>query len=137
MLGLKAPLGPRGALVWHLKRPDALLASGKLAAGEMTQWAQLPLTVTADGVPVAGGISEILELSDGTWMIAATAGGIDPQTQDGALFHLAGKSAAPRRIRSFPGLKPEGLAQTGAAIVVVFDTGADTPKWMELRWPAP
>lgn len=137
LLGLKAPLGPRGALVWHLKQPEALLASGALAAGELTQWAQIPLTVTADGAPVGGGISELLELADGTWMISATASGLDPQTQDGALFHLTEKTAPPRRVRSFPGLKPEGLAQTGAALVVVFDTGAAPPKWMEQRWPEP
>ena len=137
LLGLKAPLGPRGALVWHLESPDALLATGRLAAGALSQRAQIPLTVTADGAAVPGGISELLELDDGTWMIAATASGLDPRTQDGALFHVDPDSAAPRRVRSFPGLKPEGLAQSGAALVVVFDAGDDTPQWMEQRWPAP
>ena len=56
---------------------------------------------------------------------------------DGALFPVVPPSAAPRRVRSFPGLKPEGLAQSGAALVVVFDAGDDTPQWMEQRWPAP
>lgn len=138
LLGLKAPLSPRGeALIWHLKRPDALFAAGRLAAGELAQWGAIPLTVAADGDRVPGGIAELLELEDGSLLVAATASGSEPQRQDGALVHVTGRDglADPRPVRVFPGLKPEGLARTDRAVVVAFDTGAEPPRWMELAWP--
>jgi multidrug resistance efflux pump len=139
LLGLKAPLGPRGeALIWRLARPDELLATGSLAAAELSLWGQVPLGVRADGAAVAGGISELLELADGSLLIATTASGLDPATQDGALVHVTGRAglAGPRTVRTFPGLKPEGLARSGgAAIVVVFDGGDAAPQWMEQAWP--
>lgn len=137
LIGLKAPLGPRGeALIWHLARPDELLASGELAGAGLGLWGSVPLHVVADGVRVPGGISELLELSDGTLLIATTASGLDPAQQDGALVHVRGRDqlATPRTIRTFPGLKPEGLALAGAALVVLFDH--EPPQWMELPWPA-
>jgi len=143
LLGLKGPLGPRDeAQIWHLARPDALLAAGELAAGQLTLWGRVPLSVQADGAAVPGGISDLLELPDGSLLIAATAAGTaEPTRQDGALYHVADRAglAAPRLVRSFPGRKPEGLARSGSgdAIVIVFDAGADAPLWMEQPWPAP
>lgn len=143
LLGLKQPLGPRHeAQIWHLERPDALLASGELAAGQLKLWGRVPLTVSADGITVPGGVSELLELADGSLLITATASGTaEPTRQDGALFHVADKGglARPRLVRSFPGRKPEGLARSGSgdAIVIVFDAGAEAPLWMEQPWPAP
>ena len=142
LLGLKGPLGPDGAAqIWHLARPDELLATGRLAAGELRLWGRVPLTVRADDVDVAAGISELLELPDGSLLITATATGPEPTRQDGALFHVAERAALarPRFVRSFPGRKPEGLARSGDgdAIVMVFDAGAEAPLWMEQPWPAP
>jgi multidrug resistance efflux pump len=141
LLGLKAPLGPQGqALIWHLRRPDELLATGDLAAGELTLWGQIPLGITADGAPVTGGIADLLELGDGSLLVATTASSGDPAVQDGALVHAVGRAglADPRPVRVFPGLKPEGLARnsSGTGVVVVFDASADTPRWMEQPWPA-
>jgi hypothetical protein len=138
LLGLKAPLNPRGeAQIWHLARPDALLAAGHLDAGEIAPWGAIPLSVTADGARVPAGIAELLELEDGSLLVAATASGADPQRQDGALVHVAGRTGLgdPRTVQIFPGLKPEGLARTGQAVVVTFDTGAEPPRWMEQPWP--
>jgi hypothetical protein len=142
LLGLKAPLGPRDdAQIWHLERPDALLAAGDLAAGQLKLWGRVPLTVSADGATAPGGISELLELPDGSLLISATATGPEPTRQDGALYHVADRAglAQPRLVRSFPGRKPEGLARSGSgdAIVIVFDAGAEAPLWMEQPWPAP
>lgn len=140
LLGLKAPLGPQGeALIWHLRRPDALLATGTLDAGELTLWGRIPLAVTADGESTDGGISELLELADGSLLVAATASRGEPDRQDGAIVHAAGRGglADPRPVRVFPGLKPEGLARnaSGTGVVVVFDASADVPRWMEQPWP--
>jgi multidrug resistance efflux pump len=143
LLGLKGPLGPRDeAQIWHLGRPDALLATGELAAGQLALWGRVPLTVQGDGANMPGGIADLLELPDGSLLIAATAAGsTDPTRQDGALYHVADRAglAQPRLVRSFPGRKPEGLARSGSgnAIVIVFDAGADAPLWMEQPWPAP
>ncbi len=142
LLGLKGPQSsPGAAQIWHLERPDALLATGELAAGRLRRWGQVPLRVRADGVSVAAGISELLELPDSSLLISATAAGPEPTRQDGALYHVVGRDGLdrPRLIRSFPGRKPEGLARSGhaATIVVVFDAGAETPLWVEQPWPAP
>lgn len=139
LLGLKGPLTPDdAAIVWHLPRPQQLLATGDPGQAGLVRWGHLPLTVTADGEHVPAGIAELLELPDGSLLVAATAAGADdPATQDGALYHVADPTAAPQRVRTFPGLKPEGLALApgGDAIVVAFDTGDATPLWMELPWP--
>jgi multidrug resistance efflux pump len=142
LLGLKQPLDAAGrAPIWHLARPELLLA-GDLAAAGLTPWGAVSLTVQADGAPRPAGISDLLELPDGTLVIAGTASGADPTTQDGTIWIIAhGRDglAAPRVLRSFPGLKPEGVAlrPDGAALVVVFDTGAAPGLWMELPWPTP
>lgn len=142
LLGLKQPLdAEQRAPIWHLPRPDALLAGATPSAAGLRRLGAVPLRVETDGGPVPGGISELLELPDGSLLIAATASGADPQRQDGGLWHAAGPGdlAHARLLRRFPGLKPEGLAlrPDGRAIVLVFDTGAAAPQWTELPWPAP
>ena len=142
LIGLKEPLGADGhAVIWALARPGPLLASGDVAGSGLGRWGSISLSITADGAAHPAGISELLELPDGSLLIAGTASGAEPTSQDGALWHASGRDglASPRRLRSFPGLKPEGLAlrPDGAAIVIVFDTGAAPPQWMELPWPAP
>lgn len=142
LLGLKAPLGARGeALIWRIGRPDRLLGGEGLAAAELAPWGSAPLRVEADGAEVAGGIADLLELPDGSLVIAATASGIDPKEQSGSLWHVSGRArlATPRLVREFAGLKPEGVARSpdGDALIVVFDTGDATPQWTEVPWPAP
>lgn len=141
LLGVKSPVAETGAAIWHLAQPDALLAGGSVAEAGLTLWARVPLTVRADGSDVQGGIAELLELPDGKVLVATTAATGDPKSQDGAVFVIDGRVGAgtPTLVRSFPGLKPEGLARTkaGDAVAIVFDTGVQTPRWMELRWPAP
>jgi multidrug resistance efflux pump len=138
LLGLKAPLDPDGrASIWHLPRPDVLL-TGDLAGSGLTCRGAVPLTVAADGGQRPGGVSELLELPDGSLLVATTASGADPATQDGAVWHVRpGDLASARPLRVFPGLKPEGLAlrPDGAAVVVVFDTGDAPPQWLELPRP--
>jgi len=137
LLGLKAPVGRDGAPIWHLANPDALLAGGSVTDAGLTLWAHVQLQVRVAGEEVPGGIAELLELPDGKLLVATTATGDEPSTQDGGLFVVDSRDATPSRVREFPGLKPEGLARNAAgdAIVIVFDTGASTPRWMELRWP--
>lgn len=141
LIGLKAPLTAEGqAIVWHLPHPERLVAGEGLAAAGLVRWGAAKLTVTADGAEAPGGISELLELGDGSLLLAATASGADPAQQSGSLWHAASKAelAAPRLVRVFAGLKPEGLSYTSSGkIAVVFDTGETAPLWTELPWPAP
>ena len=142
LLGLKQPLDAAGrAPIWHLAKPELLLAGGTPSEAGLTLWGAVSLQVHADGAPRSAGIADLLELPNGTLLIASTASGTDPTTQDGTLWLADGHDglAAPRRLQSFPGLKPEGIAlrHDGAALVVVFDTGAAPGLWMELPWPAP
>lgn len=142
LLGLKAPADDAGHVaIWRLGKPDALLAAGRLAAGEPSLWGRVALEVTADGRPHVAGIAELLALPDGTVIIAATASGDpEPSSQDGAIYSVAGQTGlgSPSVIRRFAGLKPEGMSldPSGTAIAVVFDLGDATPMWTELPWPA-
>lgn len=141
LIGLKEPLDERGqAVIWHLPRPDSLLAGASAAEAGLQRLGTVPLRLTADGKDVAGGISDLLELPDGSLLLATTKSGEDPQSQDGAVWHAPGldELASARRLVSYPGLKPEGLALRAddAAIVVVFDTGDAPPPWTEFPWSA-
>jgi hypothetical protein len=139
LLGLKSPVDG-SAIVWHLGDPDGLLAGRSLADVGLRVWGRIPLRVVADGADAPAGIAELLELPDRSLLVAATsANPPDPSAQDGIVVHVArDRLDAPRRVLATPGLKPEGLALAprGDAIAIVFDTGASTPLWMEMPWPA-
>ena len=142
LIGLKEPLdADEHAVIWQLARPGMVLASGDVTGAGLTRLGATPVKIVADGAARPGGISELLELPDGSLLIASTASGAEPASQDGTLWHASSRDglASPRMLRTFPGLKAEGLAlrPDGAAIVIVFDTGAAPPQWMELPWPAP
>lgn len=142
LLGLKGPIdGSGNAIIWHMRDPDRLLETKDLAAAGLTTWGRVALSVAADGARTPAGIAELLELPDGTLLVAATAATTkEPKTQDGELLIVDGAAdlATPRLLRRFSGLKPEGLAlgPSGDAIAIVFDAAAATPQWMEQRWPA-
>jgi hypothetical protein len=74
-------------------------------------------------------------------VIAATASGIRPRRQSGSLWHVgkpgAGGELLARRVRTFAGRKPEGLAISPrpGRLVVAFDADGATPDWLELPWP--
>ena len=140
LMGVKAPLDDQGrALIWRLDRPDRLFHSGRLEPGDLRLWARVPLHVQADGEQTPAGISELLFLPDGSLLLAATAPGA-PDTQSGALWwapEAQPGELVPRHVRTFEGLKPEGLAlaPTPGRLKVAFDRGSEAPLWVELPWP--
>lgn len=139
LVGLKSPLDDNGdAIVWHMAAPDRLLATGRLADGEVRPLLRVRLPITADGAQVGGGVSDLVELPDGDLLVTATAATGDPTSQDGALFRVTRATGAVTLVRTFPGRKPEGVAlgATGDTIAVVFDAGAGMSSWLELPWPA-
>ena len=135
-VGLKAPLDGEGrAQIWKIARPERLLA-GDLGGAQVAVWSKLALRVEADGRTVPGGIAELTFLDADTLLVAATASGIDPGTQRGALYaaRVRADAAHPVQLRAFADLKPEGLALApgGAKLAIVFDRGGEPAMWLEL-----
>lgn len=129
-LGLKAPLDDRGrALIWRLLRPEVLFREGALLPAGLTLWGRILLEV--EGEPA--GISELLFTSTGRLLVAAT------NDKGGGLFSvtIGGEELRAELLRSFPGLKPEGLAPTpdGRRLVIAFDRQQETPLWARLEIP--
>lgn len=148
LIGLKSPLTTEGrAIIWRLRDPARLVASGRLEPAGLSLWGTVALEVEADGRRVAAGIAELLALPDGALLIAGTASGLRPRRQSGALWRLprapAASAAGPAhahsaaRVQTFAGLKPEGLALSPhpGHLVVAFDNDQRPPAWMELPWP--
>jgi multidrug resistance efflux pump len=139
--GLKAPLDAQGnALIWKVADPKALFSAPNLGATGLSLWAQARLEAEVDGRAVAGGISEILFLPDGSLLITSTSSKEEGTTESGKLWRVPSPAAgalSPELVKSFPGLKPEGLCLSASAgkLVVAFDTGASMPMWMEMPWP--
>jgi multidrug resistance efflux pump len=135
-LGLKAPVDDRGrAAIWRIAHPARLIA-GDLAGADISVWAKLGLTVAAEGRTVPGGIADLVFLDDRTLAIATTASGVEPAAQSGSLViaAIAASDMTVKRVRTFDGLKPEGLAldPSGEHIVIVFDRGSEAAMWLEL-----
>ena len=129
-LGLKAPAEGAQARIWKVAAPDKLLA-GEL--GSVSVFAKLSLVVEADGRSVPAGICDMV-FAGTTLLVGATASGIEPTTQHGALYAVSLATLAATRVRVFDGLKPEGLAISAdpTKIAIAFDRGSETPRWLEL-----
>jgi multidrug resistance efflux pump len=135
-LGLKAPVDDRGrAVIWRVGNPARLIA-GDLGGAAVSVWSKVELTVDADGRAVPGGIADLLFLDDKTLVIAGTASGIDPAVQSGSLAVAtpAPNAMIAKRVRTFDGLKPEGIAldPSGEHLTIVFDRGNEAAMWVEL-----
>ena len=135
-LGLKAPLDEQGrAMIWKVEAPDKLLA-GDLGGARITRWGSVLIPVEVDGRPMPGGIADLLFTSDTTLVVAATASGVSAKHQTGEVYTVTrtGEALVPTLLRSFPDLRPEGLAQVpdSTQIAVVFDRGRDAPMWLHL-----
>ncbi len=144
LLGLKSPLDSQGrALIWRIAHPERLFEDGNLDRADLTLHARLRLTADADGQPVPAGISELLRLPDGTLLVAGTPSSGDPKIETGALWWVGPPEGAPggeamaHFVKSWPGLRPEGLALAPepGRVAVFFDTGGQAPVWAEIPWP--
>jgi multidrug resistance efflux pump len=129
-LGLKQPLDSLGhALIWKIENPDSLFRRKSLSGAALTLWKKVSLPV--EGIPA--GISDILPLTDGSLLLTAT------NTRGGALFLAAVTADAELQVtnlRSFPGLKPEGLCLSpDRRLVVIFDQQQKKPLWMHMELP--
>jgi multidrug resistance efflux pump len=136
--GLKAPLDADGnAMIWKLGSPRALFETKRLDGAGLSLWARARVDVELAGATTPGGISDLCFLPDGSLAIASTPSSAEGAA--GALWRVLRPEAgvvSPRLLRRFPGLKPEGisLALSSRNMIVVFDTGAETPSFLELPW---
>ena len=141
LLGLKAPLTDDGrAQIWRIKHPDALLEGGSLSDAGLTLWATVPLKVGVAGEELPGGIADLVTLMDGSVVLAATSPEAQGRAQDGGLWWVADPrpgTLKAKHVRTFQGLKPEGLALSPQAgrLIVTIDRGQETPFWVELERP--
>lgn len=136
LVGLKSPLTAKsGAVVLRLAAPVAALRAGKLAPGALTRQWEVPLAVTDKHIPQ--GIADLASLPDGSLAIVANAPKGGEADGGGALYHFVPGQGAPRLLRHFTGLRPEGvtLSADGKELVLVFDQNEDPPMWT--RWPLP
>jgi hypothetical protein len=138
-IGLKAPVDASGhAIIWRVAAPDKLLA-GDLAGAGVTVWGTVELHADVDGRAVAGGIADMVFVSDTQLLVTATASGVSAKHQTGALYSVtaAGGKLAATQVRQFVHLRPEGiaLAPDPHRLAIVFDRGRDAPMWMEIDLP--
>lgn len=138
-LGLKAPLTADGAArILVIKDLARALAAGAPTPSQISRFAEVRLEVPgADGRPVTQGISDMTFLPDGSLVLLANSPKRAPPDGGGAMWWLPA-GAAPRLVRRFPGLKPEGvtLAADGRTLLLVFDCDRRQPLWLRQPLPA-
>ena len=139
--GLKAPLDAAGnAMIWRLPDVRGAFDAERFDPDRLELWARVPLRAQAGGADVAAGISDLLFLPDGTLLLTATPAAGDGATESGCIVHVAHAQPGllvPRVVRTFPGMRPEGLsiAPAPGRFLVVFDAGEADPFWIDLPWP--
>ncbi|MBT6435784.1 MAG: biotin/lipoyl-binding protein [Deltaproteobacteria bacterium] len=139
-LGLKSPLDAAGnAMIWKMEEPEAFLRTGNLSQENLSLWATVKVPAQSDAKAVAGGISELLFLPNGSLMIAST-----PSQGDGKPTGFLSYARQPKgglmsleTVRTFKGHKPEGLSLSSnpGYVTVAFDAGNNTPHWVQVPWP--
>jgi hypothetical protein len=141
-IGLKSPLTAEGrAVVMRLADPVKATRDGRVEEKALSTWAELPLCLRVKGKRVCQGLSDMLFLDDGSLVVSANAPKGGKKDHGGAIWLAPppiGK-APPRLLRTFPGLKPEGVAFSPQrhTLLVVFDRGQEKkPLWTEIPVPA-
>ena len=130
-IGLKEPLSDRGALIWQFSDPEQLFRTGHLQPDQLRLWAEIPLRADC-GLP--GGISDMAIDRHGQLWILSTIPDTTPEKQMGALYRIRNFPDIPadiRKMRSFPGIKPEGLCfPEENRMLIVVDNDEKTPQFL-------
>jgi hypothetical protein len=137
-VGLKSPLAIDGAaVILRLDHAVEAFANGRIAPGSLTRFREASLPVTHGGTTVQRGVSDLLNLPDGSLVVLANSPKGLPSDDGGAMYWLRPGAKAATLLREFPGLKPEGvtLSEDGRGLVVVFDTDRDPPLWTRMPLP--
>jgi len=136
LIGLKSPLASDGsASIFRLSDVAAVMKAGALPVGALTLWARARFCVPHDGKSVCEGVADLAFLPDGSLLVAGNSPKGMPSDGGGSLWKLDSEKAAPKLLKRFDGLKPEGiaLAPDHTTAIVVFDTDGRQPLW--IRWP--
>ncbi len=141
LVGLKSPLTAEGkAVILRLANPAEAAREGRIAAGALALWVELPLCVPARGERACQGVSDMLFLDDGSLLLSANSPKGQRSDGGGAIWRLQPPfgEKLPRLLHRFAGLKPEGIAFSPRrrALLVVFDRGQEAPLWTEIPVPA-
>jgi len=135
-IGLKSPLGGDGsASILRLPDVASVVKAGTVAPGALSLWSRARYCVPHDGKNVCEGIADLAFLPDGSLLVAGNAPKGMPTDGGGSLWKLESANSAPKLLKRFDGLKPEGiaLAPDQRSAIVVFDTDGRQPLW--IRWP--
>jgi phytase-like protein len=138
LVGLKSPLTSRGdAVILRLERPLDAFRTGRIAPGTLSRLRAASLPVARAGGGVHRGISDLVGLPDGSFVLLGNAPKGAPPDDGGAMYWLRPGATTATLLREFPGLKPEGvtLAEDGRELVVVFDTDREPPRWTRAPLP--
>jgi multidrug resistance efflux pump len=139
LLGFKAPLWQGRAVILRVHDRDALMAGKPIPADGLSLWSAPGLPLPGSGA--ACGISDLL-YRDGRLHVLGTA--VSEDASDGVLggggawWVLDTPTSSPRLIRSFAGLKPEGIAFDPAANLyrIAFDEGSKRPALVQAVRPS-
>lgn len=139
-LGLKSPLNAQGqAMIWKLENAESFLRTGDLQKADLSLWGAAKVPAQSDGQSVAGGISELLFLPNGSLLVASTPSMGDGEPTGYVSFARApqGGTLSVEEVKAFKGHKPEGLSLSSnpGYFTVAFDAGDNTPHWIQIPWP--
>jgi len=132
-LGLKEPVPAQGALIWKLNRIDELFNTPRLEKGQLTLFGNVDLGSAGNR---RAGISDLCFDAKGDLFALSTLPDAGDEDQIGG-FHridrLPDGRLEARLLRSFPGIKPEGLCSTGPGkFTIATDRDNETPSFFTL-----
>ncbi len=131
LLGCKNPKMRNKAVILGIADPDALFGQQRLSPERITVWHSMTIYDSITGTFC--GISDLAFHNDTLFGVStgvASQSGVDADV--GMFWNYSPDKRTMRVIRSFPGLKPEGLTFNGDRneFCLVFDNGANNPSQM-------
>lgn len=124
------------AYILRIRDVLAAIKFGSLPPERVQRFAEVPLLVDTSAGQVVQGISDMSLLPDGSLVLLGNSLKGMPSDGGGALYWLQ-PGAAPRMLRHFTGLKPEGVTLTddGKSLMLVFANARKALRF--LREPLP
>ncbi len=129
-LGLKEPVGKKGAIIWKLSDPSSIFNGQKLLPGQLSVYGYVQLGEHKGKI---AGISDLIFDHKGRlWALSTIVGAEDDEQMGG--FHRVDRFTdghlESTRVFSFPGLKPEGIClRKTESFLIVFDQDNETPSF--------
>jgi hypothetical protein len=126
LLGFKNPKRDGNAVILAIADPGVMFDHNRIAPEQLSLWAAPALRDPATGTQC--GVSDLCFRGDVLYGVATgTAAG---EKDIGLFWEYTPSNRSLRVLRSFPGLKPEGIAYNGAlsAFCIVFDNGSRHPS---------